>query len=208
MPEAYGIWKMKIVDVQINTFVVIFVWLPWFLLLGIVSSAGTDPPCEDFDTSGCLSNPGLCSIPDLSISTCPKSCNKCPFYCYHCDHPVSAVSRCTNVTACQGDKQCLYMHVTSSIDGHEEFTLKCVEPTVCNTKRMLQTRNVQMHCCTGNYCNKMQTPTTRATSTTTTVLTTTTRTTSTTTTLLTTTAQDCNKDIIFIAEESQNIGNV
>ncbi|KAH3881678.1 uncharacterized protein LOC127881228 isoform X2 [Dreissena polymorpha] len=151
--------------------------LIWGVILLIPAAAGdAAPPCDDFDTSGCVSNPSLCQDPVLSLVTCPKTCNKCPFYCYNCNSVINVTS-CTNITTCPSDM-------------------------VCNsTKRSLHERNVQKFCCADNYCNHVPTMTTPVTMATQPMVQ---STISSTARLVT----NCNKDVIFIMEESNRVPSI
>ncbi|XP_052284926.1 uncharacterized protein LOC127881228 isoform X1 [Dreissena polymorpha] len=176
--------------------------LIWGVILLIPAAAGdAAPPCDDFDTSGCVSNPSLCQDPVLSLVTCPKTCNKCPFYCYNCNSVINVTS-CTNITTCPSDMTCMFKQVTSSADGHEKYTMQCVDKAVCNsTKRSLHERNVQKFCCADNYCNHVPTMTTPVTMATQPMVQ---STISSTARLVT----NCNKDVIFIMEESNRVPSI
>ncbi|XP_052817922.1 uncharacterized protein LOC128243942 [Mya arenaria] len=106
---------------------------------------------------------------------------------------------------------CMLRHKVSIIDGHQEYTMQCVDKMVCDSRRALGKRDVTTHCCSDDFCNDPNPRTTPLTTATTTPLTT-----ATTTTLTTLSTQapinqivhrTCARDIAFIVDESIGSGH-
>ncbi|KAL3887147.1 hypothetical protein ACJMK2_027100, partial [Sinanodonta woodiana] len=127
----------------------------------------TRSQCHDSSTTCALmkqNKPNLCEDPIISVSTCPRYCNKCPLSCYSClevDHPTD----CHNVTTCQANEECLVGEVLTT-DFKLKYRLGCVLRDVCTGLHLTELtsfgkrfvnrkRALELVCCSTDRCNRI-----------------------------------------------------
>ncbi|XP_045208537.2 collagen alpha-1(XII) chain-like [Mercenaria mercenaria] len=189
------------------------------VILVLVSGEVVGQPvssCNDLDEQACLlfqkAKPDLCSDPTFSQGTCKRFCGNCPLECYACPTPVLDPDDCNTTISCGSNQTCMTKHL-KALDGHDEYIMMCEKKEICEGlslgfafgKRGLMfdeeteddveehdrnRRDVTLSCCDTNFCN-MPTKTT-------------------TTTLPPTSPgpfpHGCNRDIIFVLDDSGSVG--
>ncbi|XP_052806963.1 collagen alpha-1(XII) chain-like [Mya arenaria] len=181
--------------------------IPSLLFLGfLVGSAISVDVCKDLDSTGCAlfaASPDFCTTNSLADSYCKRTCNKCPLTCYHCPgQAVSDPSHCNTTEYCAQGELCVVRTLHAN-DGHYEHIMSCDDSKFCNgfgqgfgaiVGRRVAERDVTLHCCHNDLCNVPFLTTPRPT-----------------TPVITTpspTIHSCNKDIVFVVDESSSIGYV
>jgi len=164
--------------------------------------------CDDIDTNSCITlkqaRPDVCSDPAIYTSVCPRFCGKCPLSCFHCDDPVNTTDECTTTKMCAMDETCMIKSVRATSDGHQEFMMTCENKAVCDGssfgfnvigKRGLSARDISVHCCNTDNCNKPVVPTTTL------------RPTSLTFGTIPPSPLSCVRDVAFVIDASGSVGS-
>ncbi|XP_052253605.1 collagen alpha-1(XIV) chain-like isoform X3 [Dreissena polymorpha] len=174
------------------------------VLTALLVKATSGQICADLDTTGCgllAAQPGFCANSSLSNSICKRTCGKCPLTCFHCPkQPVLHAQDCNTTQQCATGEMCVLRTLSGN---HYEYLMSCDDTKYCNGfgfgfgagaligRRYVEPRDINVHCCDGDLCNV---PNYVAT------------TTPAPTTLPP--IHSCNKDVIFVVDESNTIGPV